>query len=318
MSRFPFPLPFGWFKVADGGEVGEGEIRTHRYFGTEIVLWRDGEGTLRCHEAFCPHLGAHLGDGCLVDGHLRCAFHHWTFAGDGANVAIPYADRANPKARLRSYPLHETNGVVYAWYHPDPAQAPLYEVLEVPEVDDPAWGLHSTHVYDVPTCMQEIAENGFDAGHFEAVHSHPQAGVIEETVLDGYERMMRSRQEFPSKSGAPRPGRIDVYGRGPGFGVTRYSGPIEAALLGFSTPIDDEHTRVWFHFYLQDPDSERSRKVAEAFVRSVSAEIEQDIPIWARKRYVPRPQLAPGEAPILEYRRWFSQFYAEVPSASEK
>jgi hypothetical protein len=93
--------------------------------------------------------------------------------------------------------------------------------------------------------------------------------------------------------------------------VTRYQGPITAALLGASTPIDHEHTQLWFHFYLRDPDDERAAKVAEAFVASVSREVTQDIPIWERKRYVPRPQLAPGEAPILEFRRWFSQFYAE-------
>ena len=46
---------------------------------------------------------------------------------------------------------------------------------------------------------------------------------------------------------------------------------------------------------------------------SVSREVTQDIPIWERKRYVPRPQLAAGEAPILEFRRWFAQFYAEMP-----
>ena len=46
---------------------------------------------------------------------------------------------------------------------------------------------------------------------------------------------------------------------------------------------------------------------------SVSREVTQDIPIWEAKRYVARPQLAPGEAPILEYRRWFAQFYAETP-----
>jgi phenylpropionate dioxygenase-like ring-hydroxylating dioxygenase large terminal subunit len=249
----------------------------------------------------------------LDDGCLRCPFHGWTWDGAGANVAIPYADRPNPKARLRPFPITEANGLVYAWYHPDPAQGPLYDVYEVAETTDPAYALHSTHTFEVATCLQEMAENGYDAGHFEAVHSHPQAGVIEEVTLDGYERVMRSRQEFPSRSGEPRPGRIDVFGRGPGFAVTRYQGPITAALLGASTPIDEDHTRLWFHFYLKDPDDERAARVAEAFVSSVSREVTQDIPIWEAKRYVARPQLAPGEAPILEYRRWFAQFYAETP-----
>jgi len=40
-------MPFGWFKVAEPDEVPAGEIVTKRYFGTELVLWRDGDGTLR-------------------------------------------------------------------------------------------------------------------------------------------------------------------------------------------------------------------------------------------------------------------------------
>jgi 3-ketosteroid 9alpha-monooxygenase subunit A len=312
MSRFPFPMPFGWFKVAEPAEVVPGEILTKRYFGTEIVLWRDTAGGLHCHEAYCAHLGAHLGDGRIEGDCLRCPFHGWAWSGDGANVDIPYADKPNPKARLRGFPTSEANGLVYAWYHPDPEQAPLYEVFRVEETEDPAYALHSTFTYEVASCLQEMAENGYDAGHFEAVHSHPQAGVIEEVSLEGFDRRMLSRQEFPSKSGEPRPGRIDVFGRGPGFAVTRYQGPITAALLGASTPIDDEHTQLWFHFYLRDPDDERAAKVAEAFVSSVSREVTQDIPIWERKRYLPRPQLAPGEAPILEFRRWFAQFYADT------
>jgi phenylpropionate dioxygenase-like ring-hydroxylating dioxygenase large terminal subunit len=315
-SRFPFPIPFGWFKVAEPGDVAPGQILTKRYFGTELVLWREQSGALHCHEAYCAHLGAHLGDGQVAGDCIRCPFHGWSWDGDGANTDIPYADRPNPKARLRTFPIHESNGLVFAWYHPDPDQAPLYDVFEVEETRDPAYGLHSTHTYEVATCLQEMAENGYDAGHFEAVHSHPRAGVIEEVSLDGFDRVMRSSQEFPSKSGTPRPGRIDVFGRGPGFSVTRYEGPITAALLGASTPIDAEHTQLWFHFYLRDPGNERSARVAEAFVSSVSREVGQDIPIWEAKRYVPRPQLAPGEAPILEFRRWFAQFYAEPQPAA--
>src|SRR5699024_5641215 len=160
---------FGWFKVAEPDEVPAGAIVTKRYFGTELVLWRDGDGTLHGHEAYCPHLGAHLGDGTLVDGCLRYPFHGWRWDGDGRYVAIPYADQPNPKARLRAFPVEEANGLVFAWYHPDPEQAPLYEVFGVEETEDPAYALHSTHTYEIATCLQEMAENGYDAGHFEAV-----------------------------------------------------------------------------------------------------------------------------------------------------
>ncbi|MBV9284194.1 MAG: hypothetical protein JO176_06245, partial [Acidimicrobiia bacterium] len=39
--RFPFPMPFGWFKVALADDVPVGEIVTRHYFDTELVIWLD-------------------------------------------------------------------------------------------------------------------------------------------------------------------------------------------------------------------------------------------------------------------------------------
>ena len=74
------------------------------------------------NSAFCPHLGAHFGfGGSVVDDRLACPFHGWRFNGDGENTLIPYADRTNKKACLRTYPTVERNGLIMAWYHPDEA-----------------------------------------------------------------------------------------------------------------------------------------------------------------------------------------------------
>jgi len=110
------------------------------YFGRHLVGWRDLEGTAHVHDAFCAHLGAHLGHGGSVDGcELVCPFHGWRYDVDGVNTAIPYSDRLNRKARLRTYPVVERNGVVLAWYHPDD-EAPQWEIPEVPELTGhPDW-----------------------------------------------------------------------------------------------------------------------------------------------------------------------------------
>ena len=56
-------MPFGWFKVALPDDIPTGTIVTRRLFGTDVVLWRDGQGQVVCQEAYCAHLGAHLGVG---------------------------------------------------------------------------------------------------------------------------------------------------------------------------------------------------------------------------------------------------------------
>jgi nitrite reductase/ring-hydroxylating ferredoxin subunit len=309
-GRFPFPMPYGWFKVALSGELVAGEILSRRYFDTELVVWRDGEGRPVTQAAYCAHLGAHLGvGGSIADGCIQCPFHGWTYDAAGANVRIPYADRPNAKAHLRTYPTVERAGIVLAWYHPHGAD-PMWEVMEVPEYDDPAYGPYEVFEYTIGSCMQEIGENGFDHAHFEFVHSHPKVGTTEKVEFDGVDRLVLTRQQFPSSKG-PVDARIDVTGRGPGFAITRYQGLIDASLIGCSTPIDDETTLVTFLFTLKNPDADaHTARVARAFVDSVSREIGQDIPIWEHKAYVTAPALAPSEKPIMEYRRWYSQFYA--------
>ena len=311
MARFPFPMPYGWFKVALSGEVPAGEVVTRHYFGTELVLWRDREGRVACPEAYCAHLGAHIGVGGHVEGDcVRCPFHGWAYDRTGANCDIPYAERPNAKARLRTFPVAERSGIVFAWYHPRAAE-PQWEARDVPEYDSPEFSDYEVHDYRIATCLQEVAENGFDHAHFEFVHSHPKVGSTESVTFDGISRVVLSSQQFPSSRG-PVDARIDIYGWGPGFAITRYKGLIEASLVGLTTPIDDEHLHLTFLFLLRNPDAdEHTANIARAFVKSVTSEVQQDIPIWENKRYVPTPALAAGEQPIMQFRRWFSQFYVE-------
>ena len=310
MSRFPFPMPFGWFKVAMPDEIGRDAIVTKRYFGTELVLWRTADDELVCQEAYCGHLGAHLGVGGKVEGScIRCPFHGWAWGTDGANVDIPYADAPNRKARVRTFPVREHAGIVFAWYHPT-GDAPQWDLMPVDEWVDPGYDGYERYDYTIRSCLQEIGENGFDHAHFQFVHSHPRVGDTQKVVFDGYDRTVLSSQEFPSSKG-PVDARIDIFGRGPGFTVTRYRGLIDATLLGCTTPVDEETTALTFLFTIKNPgDDPKIARIGEAFVKSVTSEVRQDIPIWEHKRYQPSPALAPSEKPITEFRRWFSQFYA--------
>ena len=313
MSRFPFPMPFGWFKVAMPDEVAGPNVVTRHLFGTDLVLWRDQTGEVVCQEAYCAHLGAHLGVGGTVeDGCIRCPFHGWGFDAEGLNVDIPYADRPNRSARLRTYPTRQHAGIVFAWYHPTGA-SPRWELMEVPEHADPDYGEYQVFDFTIKTCLQELGENGFDHAHFQFVHSHPKVGNTEKIEFRGFDRTVLTSQQFPSSQG-PVDARIDIFGRGPGMAVTRYQGLIDASLIGCSTPIDEETSHLTFLFSLKNPDGDpHVASIGRAFVRSVTAEVGQDIPIWEHKRYRPSPALASSEKPITQFRAWFRQFYVEGP-----
>ena len=59
--RYPLPMPFGWCQVAWPDEVPAGQAVPLYYFGRHLVAWRGEDGVAHLMDAFCPHLGSHLG-----------------------------------------------------------------------------------------------------------------------------------------------------------------------------------------------------------------------------------------------------------------
>jgi nitrite reductase/ring-hydroxylating ferredoxin subunit len=312
MSRFPFPVPFGWFQVGWSADLPPGGVKPLYYFGRDLVLWRDGDGQAHLHDAICPHLGGHLGHGGHVEGcDLMCPFHGWKFDGHGDNSEIPYADRVNKIAHLRTYPIVERNGLTMAWYHPYD-EPPSWEIPVVPEFADaegytPLVG----RSFDIPAAWQEIAENQVDSTHFRYVHNTDEVPDVELYETDGPLARMRSVQRFPTPNGVVD-GRIDVDSYGPGFGVIRFSGIVDTVLMGCNTPLTTDECQLRFSFAVRRlGDAASTSSVGDAFVEEVSRQVIEDIPIWKYKGHVTRPALAINDGPYLKFRSWASQFYAE-------
>ena len=97
MAKPPLSMkPTGWFQVAWSDEIGVGDVHKMKYFDQEMVAWRAESGQLTVMNAYCEHLGAHLGYGGKVVGEvLQCPFHGWQWSQEGRNVCIPYQDRPN-------------------------------------------------------------------------------------------------------------------------------------------------------------------------------------------------------------------------------
>ena len=131
----------GWFMVGWSAEFAAGEMRPLRYFGEDLVAYRDEAGELHVMSGHCRHLGAHIGHGGKVVGDcVECPFHGWRWGPDGTNRYIPYQpDRPNKALRLRVYPVREQYGCVFVWHQPD-GKDPQWEttrpVPQVPAVSD--------------------------------------------------------------------------------------------------------------------------------------------------------------------------------------
>lgn len=308
MSRFPFPIPNGWFQVGYSDELAEGKVEGLRYFGRELVLFRDAEGSARLMDAHCPHLGAHLAKGGeVVDGALRCPFHHWKFDGTGQCVEVPYAVRIPARARLGSYPTEERFGCIYAYYDKE-GRAPRLELPEVPEYGDEEWSEPYRREFFIESTAQELAENSVDPAHFRYVHrtaALPEGkGWMEGPIF-------RAEIAYPIGEGAAmQHGSIDIRAHGLGIGVTRFRGIVDTTVLIGGTPIDEENVHQRLAFMVKKRASAAETEgLARVFVAEISRQFEEDMPIWENKVYHERPVLCDGDGPIAEVRRWAQQFY---------
>ena len=319
LERAPFPVPFGWFCVGYPEDFPVGQPKALFYFERHLVAWRDEAEQLHVQDAFCPHLGAHLGHGGTVEGcEIVCPFHGWKFDGEGANTEIPYSERVNKKGSLRTFPVAERNGTAMVWYHPDPDVAPQWEIPDLPEFNgDPAWStvIRTEHTVDAP--WQEMAENGVDSAHFRYVHNTAEVPVMEtyETGFPGTQ--MRSSQKFPTPRGIME-GRIDSEQIGPGVAVVRFSGIVDTMSYAVTTPIRRDQCITRFNFRFKTMgDEETTRNVGKAFVAEVDKQFLEDKPIWEHKAHLVRPALADNDGPFMKFRKWAAQFYAE-PISDER
>jgi nitrite reductase/ring-hydroxylating ferredoxin subunit len=307
--RFPKPIPFGWFSIGRERDLPAGvrdgdDVHAFQAVGRELVAWHDGEA-YRVADAFCPHLGAHLGVGGRVDdGCIVCPFHEWTFDGSGANASIPYAERTNAKAQLRMYPTDARDGHVRFWYHPDPVMPPAWEI---PTLIDEAMVHCGSAEWTVRSAWQEMAENSIDMAHFVSIHGSPEMGEVGSVDGDGPIRKVVNITKYTTAQGVID-GQLKVEMYGPGTSVTRFELFGKINLLSTTTPIDDQHCIIRMDFFHGGDDT--SASISEPFAAEVERQFEQDVPIWENKRFVESPALAPNEKPITDFRRWASQFYA--------
>ncbi len=314
-SRCPLPrYPNGWFQVEYSDELEVGQSKPLRYFGKDFVLYRGEDGTARIFDAFCPHLGAHLGYGGKVEGNnLRCPFHGWCFDSAGKCSDIPYAKRVPPNARIAVAPVLERNGLVMMWHHAE-GLAPTWDLPIVPEVGDDDWTEFAKRRWKIRTHNQEMAENSVDRAHFRYVHG---ALTVPESVAetDGPMLHVHSKMKLGTPAGEVD-GEIESHSWGFGFGKVQFRGIVETLLLTSVVPIDEDYVDVRFSFSVKKlGNADITRGVGKALIADIDKQMREDIPIWENKVFHDRPLLCDGDGPIGVFRNWATQFYSEQQAA---
>lgn len=316
------PIPFGWYVVAYSHELAPGDVKPLHYFDEQLVLFRGESGQAQAMEAYCPHLGAHLGHGGKVQGDdIACPFHAWQFNREGVCTTVPYARQVPPKIAgkpcLYSYPTEEKNGAIWVWYHPE-RKAPVFDLVEHTDIQQGEWTPFRYYDWVIRSHIQETGENAVDGAHFLYVHG--SASMPQGTVdMQGHQRtcFYRSRTRAFDENGVPDDtgtrwidSELMTANNGPGQTWQRFTGVCDTYLFGMVTPIDGDTVHLRFAFTQPASQTGIRQAMAEGYCAEIARQVEQDIPIWENKRYAEHPTLCDGDGPIHQYRKWFQQFYA--------
>ncbi len=306
--RYPMPAyPRGWYSLCDSDELVPGEIKPIQALGQELVAVRAEDGSAHVYDAYCPHLGAHLGHGgTLVDGKIQCPFHNWQYAAeDGRCAAIPYAKRIPPNVSLTPWHTDERNGLVMVYVDPE-GGAPEWHVDHVPELDDPQWILVAQLEWSIKTHVHEVLENVFDTAHLKYVHGSDEVPQITKTDDDAPGKLY-----FEIRGEAEdRASDLDITLWGLGVQKLHYKLQIPVFELDTLLPIDEERVHARTRLYMRDLGSpEANQTVAGEISKELDRQVQCDIQIFEHKRHLAEPLLCDGDGPIPVFRRWTQQFY---------
>lgn len=319
--------PTGWFQVAWSDEIRPGIVRTMKYFGQELVAWRGQSGQVTVMDAYCGHLGAHLGYGGTVAGDtIQCPFHGWQWSGTGRNVCIPYEDRPNRGKRIRTYPVVERNEAIYMW-HDLERRDPYFDVPDVFTAWDDSAAASDYHAaYPDRTLLetaaelhpQYVMENGVDFAHFKFVHKVP---IVPQFTRQEFEEPVSYVDFTVAFEGEPGSieevdSGVEAVNCGIGLAVTKSWGMIDNRTATAVTPVDDCTSDLRFSVWIGrdlSVSEEESAAAAVKHARGVIAQIEADLAIWKHQRYADPGAVTRDEYPgFTALRRWARQFYPET------
>jgi len=289
------PIPNGWFAVEWSKELITGQVKSIHYFGEDLVLFRGRSGEAHVLDPYCPHLGAHLGEGGRVIGDgIRCPFHGWTYDGaSGRCTTIPYCERIPAKAAVRTW----------TWDFP-----------LLTEIGHPDWSEPRTFELEVPVHVQDMHENNNDPVHFQFVHGNlePLPSDIS-YAADGRAYRISSRQIRDTPYGRFETTLVrDSWGIGLSSVATE--GIPGAGLLMFSstTPIDQGRT---LSRWLLTATNNMVDMAGEDFMIGLTTGVMQDLRIWSNKVHRARPVLCEADTYLAEFRQWVKQFYSSPAAA---
>lgn len=161
-------LRAAWQPVARSVDLPKAGILSLRVLSQDWTLWRSEDGIPVLTEAFCPHRGTRLSLGRVQGERLECHHH---------GICFDRFGRSNGPFSIRTPPLQERGGLIFAWLGEEEAAAfpPIPELLGPVRVLAPErW----------PCSFYSRLQNSLDIAH--VAHAHRRSGLAS-LLSEGWE-----------------------------------------------------------------------------------------------------------------------------------
>ena len=182
---------------------------------------------------------------------------------------------------------------------------------------------------------QETTENSVDLAHLRHVHGYNSVKGIGPVSVDG--AWLKSCFDFKRTQTIAGlkwfmydvSAVTHVHGLGYSFvEVREHSIDMETRLWVLATPIDGEVIELTLISQVRQllepkrpivgmrflPSRLRTRLLNKIIMAAQKRDVLQDVVIWSRKQYRPRPMLCRSDGEIGKYRRYCEQFYPDAQS----
>ncbi|SKA33673.1 Phenylpropionate dioxygenase, large terminal subunit [Enhydrobacter aerosaccus] len=293
-----------WYPVCLAGEVLAGTLLGVDILDTRVIVYRDDTGRAVVQSAWCPHLGADLSQGTLVEGQVRCPYHHWRFDRGGACSHIPTGDRIPSAARIVTYPTAEAWGFIWLFN----GTTAMFDPPRMPDATeaDLDWAAHFRGIRSGPG--EAALSNGVDFQHLRTLHGLNTTEPDEITVRD---HEIEFRVEA---AGYSQHGIIS--------GMSTFAQHLTPAgrdlfMLFCGAPIDRTRRRSFFTVGIprrvdrQDGGQDESQALENLGV-FVERLLSEDEPILERMR-LRRGTLVASDRHLARYFRYAKEFPRAVP-----
>jgi phenylpropionate dioxygenase-like ring-hydroxylating dioxygenase large terminal subunit len=322
-----------WYAVLESREIPSGKPIGVTRMGEKLVFWRTTDGELICLKNACPHRGAALSTGLIINDHLQCPFHGFEFDTSGQCVRIPALgeDAQPPKAMQASgYPIREKFGFVWLWWGEPRSSYPEIEFFE--SIDD---GFSYVTVCDHwETHYSRAVENQLDVVHLPFIH-RTTIGRGNKTVVDGPIKEWVCEMDdcgvlniwVLNRKDDGKPARkerdLEIPDRKPSLQFRypnlwhNWIGEKIRVTAAFA-PIDSENTLLYLRYYQKITTFPIVKQLIGLMGR-VGVRVITNQDRWIVETQVPKKSglkigetLIPGDSPIIEYRRMRDQLQKDA------